>query len=280
MADGAHAGHGALRAVGGLVQACHPLPCLAVTAFCTAYAIASGLPPARTILLAAAAMAGQLGVGWTNDRVDAARDIAAARADKPLPAGRVTRRTLTIAAALALAACVGLSLALGLVPGSLHLVAVAAALAYNFGLKAGPLSPLPYLVSFGLLPVVVGTAAAGMSLPPAGVVAAAALLGVAAHFANTVPDSTADAATGVRGLPQRIGPSASLAVAAALVCLAAGTLLAGAPHRGAVPVGLLVAGAALSAIGVPLAARASRRGVFGLTLLAVALVIAGFIIAA
>ena len=225
-------------------------------------------------------MAGQLGVGWTNDRVDAARDTAAARADKPLPAGRVTRRTLTIAAALALAACVVLSLALGLVPGSLHLVAVAAALAYNFGLKAGPLSPLPYLVSFGLLPVVVSTAGAGMPLPPAGVVAAAALLGVAAHFANTVPDSTADAATGVRGLPQRLGPAASLAVAAALVCLAAGTLLAGAPHRGAGPVGLLVAGAALSAIGVPLAARASRRGVFGLTLVAVALVIAGFLTAA
>ena len=268
-----------LRAAGGLVLACHPLPCLAVTAFTTAYAIASGLPPARTVLLAAATLAGQLAVGWTNDRVDAARDTAAGRRDKPIPAGRVSGRTVTVAAALALAACVGLSLALGWVPGGLHLVAVAAALAYDAGLKAGPISPLPYLVSFGLLPLVV-TTAGGLPPPPAGVVTAAALLGVAAHFANTVPDSAADAETGVRGLPQRIGPSASLAVAAALVCLAAGALLASAPHRDAVSVGLLAAGAGLSAIGVPLAARASRRGVFRLTLLAVALVIAGFLTAA
>jgi len=268
------------RAVGGLAQACHPLPCLAVTAFCAAYAAVSGLAPARIALLAAAALAGQLAVGWTNDRLDAGRDAAAARRDKPLPAGRVSPSTVALAAVTALAACIVLSLALGPIPGGLHLVAVAAALAYNFGLKFGPLSPLPYVVSFGLLPVVVTTAAPGHPLPPPGVVVAAALLGAAAHFANTVPDSAADAATGVRGLPQRMGPSVSLAVTAALVCLAAAALLATAPNRGALPLGLLAAGAGLSAIGVPLAARASRLGVFRLTLLAVALVIAGFLTAA
>ena len=79
VAGGARVDRRPLRAAGGLVQACHPLPCLAVTAFTTAYAIALGLPPARTLLLAAAALAGQLAVGWTNDRVDAARDTAAGR---------------------------------------------------------------------------------------------------------------------------------------------------------------------------------------------------------
>ena len=82
------AGHGPLRAAGGLVRACHPLPCLAVTACGTAYAIASGLPPARTVLLAAAAMAGQLGVGWTNERVRRPDD----REARPGVEGRSVRR--------------------------------------------------------------------------------------------------------------------------------------------------------------------------------------------
>ena len=38
---------------------------------------------------------------------------------------------------------------------------------------------------------------------------AAAALGSAAHFVNVLPDLADDAATGVHGLPHRLGPLAS-----------------------------------------------------------------------
>jgi 4-hydroxybenzoate polyprenyltransferase len=275
----------------GLLAACHPLPCLAVTAFAVGYAAAvgrsgPGAGAGTLLLVAAAVLTGQLTVGWTNDWLDADRDAAAGRRDKPVATGAVSRSAVGAAAVLAGACCVPLSLGLGLRPGLLHLVAVGSALGYDAGLKAGPFSPLPYLLSFGLLPVVVATAVSGAA-PPAGVVVAAALLGLAAHFANTVPDAVADAATGVRGLPQRLGPARSLLVTAAGVALAALVLLATATHRGPLAVSLLAAGAVLAGTGVPLTVRARRiapdrppgRSAFRLTLVAVALVVAGFLVA-
>jgi len=65
----------------------------------------------------------------------------------------------------------------------------------------------------GQVPVRVVGAAAGVALEATvvlssllGALVAAALLGFAAHFANVLPVLRADAATGVRGLPQRLGP--------------------------------------------------------------------------
>lgn len=49
------------------------------------------------------------------------------------------------------------------------------------------------------------------------IVVADALLGVGAHVANTLPDLDDDAATGVHGLPHRIGRTASSAVAPLLL---------------------------------------------------------------
>jgi len=43
----------------------------------------------------------------------------------------------------------------------------------------------------------------------------AGLLGISAHFANALPDLLDDAETGVRGLPQILGPRASGLVTAA-----------------------------------------------------------------
>lgn len=263
----------------GLVAAAHPLPTAAVTGFAAGYAFVVGLRGPALALLALAVLCGQLAVGWTNDWLDADLDTEAGRTDKPIAVGTVSRPAVGAAAVLAAACCLPLSLALGLWPGLLHLVAVAVALGYDAGLKSGPLSPLPYLVSFGLLPAVVSTAF-DRTLPPPGVVLAAGLLGVAAHFANTVPDAVADAATGVRGLPQRIGPVASLRVTAVGVGLAALVLVAGAAHRRPAAVTLLIAGAVLAGVGVPLSARVSVRSVFRLTLLAVGLVVAGFLVAA
>ncbi|NED56002.1 hypothetical protein G3I24_34620, partial [Micromonospora aurantiaca] len=60
------------------------------------------------------------------------------------------------------------------------------ALLYNRPLKSTPVSVLPYAVSFGALPAFVVLALPGSPVPPAWLVAAAALLGAGAHFANVL----------------------------------------------------------------------------------------------
>jgi 4-hydroxybenzoate polyprenyltransferase len=266
-----------VRAVRGLLLACHPLPCLAVTGFTAAWAWARALDGAvdvgRLLTVCLAVLLGQLSIGWSNDAVDADRDVAAGRSDKPIPRGLVGRSAVAAAAAVAAVCCVPASLALGAAAGTVHLVAVASAWAYNLDLKRRVISPLPYAVSFGLLPAVVQT------WPPPAVMAGAALLGVAAHFANTVADVAADAATGVRGLPQRLGPATSLRVCAASLALAGVALIAAAGQ--APPVGLVVLGSgAAIAIGVAVAGTRWARWTFRLIVAAVALVLAGFLIAA
>ena len=142
--------------------------------------------------LGAAVLAGQVCVGWVNDLVDRDLDRASARTDKPIAAGRVGVRDVTIAACSAGVMCVPLSLALGTVPGACHLVAVAAALAYDVALKRTVWSWVPYAVGFGLLPVVVWLVSPAAELPPAWMVAAGAALGVGAHGANVLPDHARD----------------------------------------------------------------------------------------
>src|SRR5204862_1498182 len=129
--------------------------------------------------------------------------IAAGRRDKPIPLGLVSRQAVGIGALLALAGCVPTSLALGLDAGLAHLVAVAAAWSYNLGIKRTVISPLPYFVAFGLVPVVVAAALPEDVTAPAGLVIASGLLGVAAHVTNAVEDLDVDARTRIRGLPQR-----------------------------------------------------------------------------
>ncbi|WP_265522835.1 UbiA family prenyltransferase [Oerskovia flava] len=190
--------------VRGLAVACHTGPTVMVTLLAAAFALGVGASGPTTALVAAAVLAGQLSVGWSNDWLDAARDLAVGRTGKPVVDGLVTAAQLRAAALVALGACVVLSVATGWLPGAVHLVAVASAWAYNLRLKSTVWSPLPYAVSFGLLLLFVVLAVTGTAAAP-WAIAATALLGVGAHVANTLPDLEDDAATGVTGLPHRLG---------------------------------------------------------------------------
>ena len=203
----------------GLLAATHPGPALAVTALAALLAISAGLTPARGSLVVAAVLTGQLSIGWSNDLIDAARDREAGRADKPLATGTVPTAAARVACALAVVATIGLSLACGLVVGLVHLVVVAAGWAYNLGLKSTVFSWLPYAVAFAALPAFVSLAAGDSE--PGWVPVVGAMLGVGAHLLNVLPDLAADAATGVRGLPHRLG--ARVTRVAAVLVLGAGT---------------------------------------------------------
>jgi 4-hydroxybenzoate polyprenyltransferase len=177
------------------------------------------------------------------------------RPDKPIAAGTIPARAVGVATGLATAACVPLSLACGAAAGAAHLVAVGAGWAYDLGLKSSRLSVLPYVVCFGLLPVFVVLALPGAPAAPWWLPTAGALLGAGAHFANVLPDLDDDAATGIRGLPHRIGARASRYAAAALLLAATGVLAAAAP----VPVPLAAAVPVVAVLVLALGFRAGRR---------------------
>jgi 4-hydroxybenzoate polyprenyltransferase len=239
------------RAARGLVLACHPLPTLAVTAISAGLAGLARVHLGTAVLLTLAVLTGQLSIGWSNDRIDSARDRAVARSDKPLAAGAVAPGTVTVAAGCALAATIGFSLLIGIRPGLVSLLTVAWGWAYNLGLKATWWSWLPFAVSFGLLPAIATLASPGHPLPAAWAVAAGALLGVSAHIANVLPDLGDDAATGVRGLPHRLGRQASVVLGPALLLAAAAVItLAGSRAPRAVRLLALALSAVLALVAI------------------------------
>ena len=205
-----------MRRLQGLLSACHLGPTLAVTAATTALAGLVGRGWG-CVAVALAVLAGQLSVGWSNDWLDAARDGATRRTTKPIVAGLVSAQEVKVAALLAAFAAVPLSLLSGWRAAVVHLVAIASAWAYNAGLKATALSPAPYALSFALLPAFVALGPPTWAWPQPAIMIATGLLGVGAHFINTLADRQDDQTTGIRGLPQRMSASGALLVGVALL---------------------------------------------------------------
>ncbi len=248
---------GGAALVRALVLATHAPPTVAVTTVATLLAVSAGVPGGRVVLLCAAVLAGQASIGWSNDWLDADRDRAVGRSDKPVVQGGVRPELLRWAALGAVAVAVVLSLLLGLVPGLLLLTLVASGWAYNAGLKRTWASWLGYVVGFGALPAGVVAAAPGTPAAPWWLVFAGAALGGAAHLANVAPDLEDDLATGVRGLPHRLGARLSALVGAVLLGGASLALVLG-PEGPTTGAGWVVLALAVPA--VVLAALAGEAG--------------------
>ena len=210
------------RQARSLALATHPGPTVAVTLIVVVLAAGVGLESWRIALLGAVILTNQLSVGLSNDWLDADRDRSVGRTDKPVALGLVTVATARTAAFVTAATSVLLSALLGPAAALAHAVFLLSGWSYNLGLKRTPVSVLPYLVGFGILPAVVTLSAATPRGAAWWAIAAGAMLGVAAHFANVLPDLEDDARTGIRGLPHRLGRRATEAVTwAALVGAAA-----------------------------------------------------------
>jgi 4-hydroxybenzoate polyprenyltransferase len=263
-----------------LALATHLGPTVAVTTVATLLAVTAGVPGGRTVLVGAAVLAGQASIGWSNDWLDADRDRAVGRADKPVVQGAVRPSSLRVAALAALACTIVLSLLLGAAPGLLLLALVASGWAYNAGLKRTPASIVPYVVGFGLLPAGVVAAAPGTPAAPWWLIAAGASLGAAAHLANVAPDLEEDLATGVRGLPHRLGARAGAVTGAVLLGAASLVLVlgpAGPPSALAwAALGIAVPAVVVAALaGAPRYRRLAFPAVMLLTVLDVVLLLAG-----
>jgi 4-hydroxybenzoate polyprenyltransferase len=256
------------------VRLVHPAPALAVIALSAALgAILLGqagrpLGDLQLGFVVLAVAGSQVATGALNDWADRHRDRLV-QPTKPIPAGELTPPAALGIAAGGLLLQVAASVPLGATVLGLGLVAVGSAAAYNLWLSRTPLSVVPYVVSFGVLPLWI---AAGVDVPLERVAPAAFLaapFAAAAHLANTLRDFDADAALGSRNLAQVLGRHRGMTLAWALAVgvglgVGAAFLLAGELSVPAAALGLV----GVAAVGQGLAS--PRRLWFGILVAAVA----------
>jgi 4-hydroxybenzoate polyprenyltransferase len=207
-----------------LLLSTHPGPAAAISLISVVLAVGIGLDAGRVVLVGLAIVFNQASIGLSNDWIDVDRDRAVGRTDKPVALGHVSVRAARAASIVTATLAVALTVPLGAGTVAAHLVFLASGWLYNAWLKRTLVSVVPYVTGFGALPSIV-TLARDQPVPAAlWATALGALLGVAAHFANVLPDLDDDAATGIRGLPHALGRRRSGAVIC--VALALGAVLA------------------------------------------------------
>jgi 4-hydroxybenzoate polyprenyltransferase len=190
------------------------VPSVAVATFTALFAIGFSLPIERLVIVSLSVLTQQFSVGLSNDWMDFDRDKLGQRLDKPTTRGEVSitqvRNSSFVAAAISLV----LAFSLGSATGLMMIAMLLVGWSYNLGLKSTGFSIVPYAIGFGILPIFVTLAFDTPTSPAWWVILASALLGISAHFANTLPDLFADRETGVRALPHILGQRVSAIVIA------------------------------------------------------------------
>ena len=207
-----------MAAIAGLLKASHFGPTLIVTSiswFFAAYYWWEG--PA--FVIAFGVFTGQLIVGWSNDLYDYEDDLKHNRVKKPLVAGLISRKYLTnwLCFMVPFAFVANLLGPLGFKGGLVYMFGISMGVAYNFYFKYNRFSWLPYALAFAALPSCVAISK-GVT-PPIWMWLGGAIFGTAAHFINVIKDLDQDRASGIGGLPQRLGKRNSIVAAIALIGL-------------------------------------------------------------
>ena len=180
-----------------------------LTALAMAVAAAvSGRAPREVALVLGTVLVGQAVLGWDNDLVDEVADRAAGRTDKPLATGRLERGTVGFALACAVLLLVPLALSSGIPAGLAYLLSVLVGVAGNRWLRHGPMSWLPWAVSFALYPAYLSYGGWGGGAegdpPTVAMTAVSAVLGVGVHVLTSLPGLVEDNRAGRRHLPLRL----------------------------------------------------------------------------
>ena len=209
-----------MKKLGGLLKASHFIPTFIVSSIAFVFGVHYWWEgPAYVI--AFTVFTGQLVIGWSNDLYDFADDKRHGRTNKPLVSGLISeaylRKWLIFVVPFSL--LVNVLGPLGVRGGLLYWLGVGCGVAYNFYFKFSVFSPLPYAVAFAILPSCI--AVSKSITPPLWMWLGGAILGCAAHFINVIKDIDEDRESAIKGLPQRVGRSASIAIATALVLIAA-----------------------------------------------------------
>ena len=220
-----------------LLRLVHPFPSALNAVLVLGIAALAGGAPEVAVQLALAMLGIQFCIGAVNDLYDEALD-ARSKPFKPIPAGRVSRRTAWLVAAgsggggLILAALVRPP---DPVPFLMAAAMLGCGLAYDVYLKPTAFGWIAFAVAFPLLPLYAWYGAVG-GLPPRWelLVPVAALAGPALSVANGLIDLDTDAAGGVRTLAVQLGRRRSLAFIAVAQLIIHGLALVTLP--GEVPV--------------------------------------------
>lgn len=226
----------------------------------------------------------QIATGALNDFVDRERD-AVTQPEKPIPSGEISPAFALLLTAGSLVMYIPLAASFGRIAFAILTVGLIGGLSYDLWLKPTVLSPLPYIVGFLSLgtwaAIVTDTFRARIVL----IYPIAALLLVAAHIAQSLPDIESDLRHGQHGIAAELGPVRSLMALAILTAAAslAGLALAAYTHVWIAAV-FAIAGGCISLLAVTTGFRApydrSRRlMVFHVAAPAIALIALGSIIA-
>lgn len=207
-----------MKKLKGLLKAAHFGPTLIVTAI--SFAVATYYwweGPAYVI--AFGVFTGQLVVGWSNDLYDLEDDLKHQRSKKPLVVGLITKKYLQkwLRFMVPFSFVANLLGPLGIKGGLVYMLGIACGVAYNFYFKFTMLSPLPFAIAFAALPSCV-VISKDLN-PPLWMLLGGPLFGMAAHFINVIKDIDQDQASGISGLPQRLGKTKSILAAIFLILL-------------------------------------------------------------
>jgi len=213
-----------MKKLKGLLKASHFGPTLIVTAI--SFAVSTFYwweGPAYVI--AFGVFTGQLVVGWSNDLYDLEDDLKHQRSKKPLVAGLITKEYLQkwLRFMVPFSFVANLLGPLGIKGGLVYMLGIACGVAYNFYFKFTMFSPLPFAIAFAALPSCV-VISKDLN-PPLWMLLGGALFGMAAHFINVIKDMDQDQASGIKGLPQRLGKTKSVVTAILLVLLGAAAIM-------------------------------------------------------
>jgi len=241
----------------------HPGPSLLVTAV-TVGAAAMALHAAPSLSLALRLvllmLPAQFAIGAVNDVFDLAVDVES-KPHKPLVRGVVSSRWAAGVAGAAIALSLGAAATFGPAVLGATAAGLGSGLAYDVALKRGRASWVPWWVAFTALPICAYAAAGRFPVALWWAVPFTAVLAVALHCANALPDIEGDLRSGITSLPALLGVQRARAVAiGGMLAAAAGTATLARPLGQTGPwlplAWLLVLLAALAAATVPRLRRA------------------------
>jgi 4-hydroxybenzoate polyprenyltransferase len=212
-----------MNKVRGLLKASHFGPTLLVTAIATSFA-GYYWWEGPALVIGFGVFTGQLVVGWSNDLYDYEDDLKHNRIKKPLVSGIISREYLTkwLRFMVPFSFVANLLGPLGAKGGLVYMFGISMGVAYNFYFKYNVFSWLPYALAFAALPSCI--AISKDINPPVWMWLGGALFGSAAHFLNVIKDMDQDRASGIGGLPQRLGKRYSIVAAVVLIGLGIITL--------------------------------------------------------
>ncbi len=217
-----------------LLHASHPRQAVVLALAIGLAAFLDGRPARELLSAAAAVLVVQLALGLGNDIADQPHDYRGEVAGKPIAAGVLPAGNASYAVIVLVLLAIPLSLQNGTVAGLALLATLPIGWISNKRLHRTALSFAPWMATFALYPVFLsygGWAGGVHGGPPSWpVVAAAAAVGLCAHFLTTLPDLADDNKASARNLPLlialRIGAPRLLLLTVALSLASAAGLVA------------------------------------------------------